>query len=179
MSLRALFVTSFLALVAAGFPSVSRATPPSRDRVLELLNSYEGNSNRAAWTALGAETPDVLFSVYNDSHLMPYVRIRAVAAVANFPSEATHAFLRRVASQPGQGELFVREAVLALANAFGVSAESEIAPYLEHASAVVRIGAVHALSGFRSATASNLLRARLPLERSADVREAISHALAH
>lgn len=178
MSFRAPLAALALALGALTFPSASQATPPARERVLQLLNAYESTSTTAEWTALGPETPAVLIGVYDDTRQMPYVRMRAVAAVANFPTEATHEFLRRVATQPGQGELFIREAVMGIARAFGTAAEGEVSGYLVHTSATVRSGAVRALAGLHTVTAQQALQARLGQERDAGVRDAITRALA-
>ncbi|MBK8171801.1 MAG: HEAT repeat domain-containing protein [Sandaracinaceae bacterium] len=152
------------------------ATSPSRQRVRELLSGFEGGASHETWAALGAETLPVLIDVYNTTSEPPFVRIRAVSAVANFPSEATRTFLRTVATQQGQSELLIREAVSSMARAFGESAEQDLLPFLTHASTTVRVGAVRAIATLHTENATRALQARLSLERDAQVRDALTRA---
>lgn len=179
MSMR-LWIASFTFLAAFGFATSSAsATPPSRDRVRELLSGFEGGASHATWAALGEEALPVIIDVYNTTSEAPFVRMRAVSAAANFPTEATRTFLRTVANQHAQSELMIREAITAMTRAFGESATADVLPFLNHSSATVRLGTVRALATLRTATVTHALRERLRTERDASVRAEITHVTAH
>ncbi len=154
------------------------ATPPTRAQVRELLSGYEQVPPAATWEALGPETLGVLVALYDDASEPRHVRLRAVAVARHYPGEAARTFLRAVASASGQPDVFVREALLSLGDAFGPTAVPDVTPYLAHRSAVVRDGAVLALSRIGTRDALDALRARLAEEPARHVRAHIARALA-
>lgn len=165
------------ALLAA--PRLAHATPPDVARVREMLSSYEAGPPESAWRALGPETLPVLIALYDSTQEAPFVRQRAVAAAAYYPSPATRLFLRAVLTTPGQSELFVRTAVDSLARAFGADAWDEVRPYLAHQAVTVRMGAVRAATRIDTRAVRAALRERLRVEPDAEVRAALTAALAH
>jgi hypothetical protein len=168
-----------LALAAALFTTQpAQAAPPDVATVRELLSGYEGGPAESTWRALGPETLGVLIALYDAQDEAPYVRQRAVAAAAYYPSPATRTFLRAVLVTPGQSDLFVRTAVDALARAFGADAWSEVQPYLAHPAVTVRMGAVRAAVRIGTPATRDALRARLRVEQDAEVRESLTAALA-
>jgi HEAT repeat protein len=156
----------------------AHAAPPDLAQVRELLSGYEGGPAESTWRALGPETLGVLITLYDAQGEAPFVRQRAVAAAAYYPSPAARTFLRAVLVTPGQSDLFIRTAVDALARAFGAAAWDEVQPYLAHPAVTVRMGAVRAAVRIGTPAARNALRARLRAEQDAEVREALSAALA-
>jgi hypothetical protein len=156
----------------------AHATPPDVAQVRELLSGYEGGPAESTWRALGPETLGVLIALYDAQDEAPYVRQRAVAAAAYYPSPAARTFLRAVLVTPGQSDLFVRTAVDALARAFGAAAWDEVRPYLAHPAVTVRMGAVRAAVRIGTPATRDALRARLRTEQDAEVREALTAALA-
>lgn len=175
LPLFAVLLVSAALLVA---PGAVHATPPDVARVREMLSSYEQGPPEAAWRALGPDTLPVLIALYDSAQEPTYVRQRAVAAAAYYPSPATRLFLRAVLVAPGQSDMFVRTAVDALARAFGADAWDEVRPYLAHASVTVRMGAVRASTRIDTPAVRTALRVRLRSEQDAEVRDAITAALA-
>ena len=170
------FVVPLLtALLVAQTASAQAA--PSRDRVRQLLSGIEDVPSDADWQRLGDGALPVLIDLYADGDEAPYVRLRAVGAVAAFPRTATRTFLLAVAQAEGQSDLFVRQAVLALARGYGRAALSDLRPFLAHDEAVVREAAARALGGIGGDEATAALRARLEVERDRVVREALQGGL--
>ncbi len=143
----------------------------------QLLSGIEDVPTDAQWRRLGDGSLPVLIELYNDSSEAPFVRLRAVGAVGAFPRAAVRTFLLAVARVDGQNDLFVREAVVTLARAFGTEAASDLLPFLDHDEPVVREATARALGGMRATRVSRALRARLRVERAAEVRSAIESAL--
>ncbi len=170
MLLPALFL---LALV----PSFASAQQPSRERVREMLSGIEDVPTADEWRRVGDGALPVLIELYADASEAPFVRLRAVGAVAAFPREATRTFLLAVASAPRQSDLFIREAVLALGRAFGQRAVTDIRPYLAHRESVVREAAARALGAIGGPDATRALQGRLASEPDLVVRESIEAAL--
>lgn len=164
------------ALLAA--PRTAHAAPPDLARVREMLSGYEGGPPASVWRELGPETLPVLIALYDSTQEAPFVRQRAVAAAAFYPSPATRTFLHAVLATPGQHEIYLRTAVDALARAFGAGAWDEVRPYLAHDIVTVRMGAVRAASRINTPAVRAALRARLGSEQEAEVRDAINAALA-
>ena len=167
------FVLASAALLAA---PTARAAPPDIARVREMLSGYEGAPPESVWRALGPETLPVLIALYDSPQEAPFVRQRAVAAAAYYPSAATRAFFRAVLIAPRQSDAIVRTAVDALARAFGAAAWDDVRPYLAHGSVTVRMGAVRAASRIDTPAVRAVLRQRLRVEQEAEVRNAISAA---
>jgi len=168
-----------LALTVALFTTQpALAAPPDLATVRELLSGYEGGPAESTWRALGPETLGVLIALYDAQDEAPYVRQRAVAAAAYYPSPAMRTFLHAVLITPGQSDLFVRTAIDALARAFGAAAWDEVQPHLAHPAVTVRMGAVRAAVRIGTPAVRAALRARLRVEQDAEVREALTAALA-
>ena len=142
-----------------------------------MLSGVEDVPSDADWQRLGDGTLSVLIDLYNGRDEAPYVRLRAVGATAAFPRAASRTFLLAVARADGQSDLFVREAIVALARGFGRDASADLSPFLDHAEPVVREAAARALGRIGGRVASSALSARLRVERDAVVREAIEAAL--
>ena len=163
-----------LALAAAG---PAHAQAPSRERVRQMLSGIEDVPTDTDWRRIGDGALPELIGLYADSSEAPYVRLRAVGATGAFPRAATRTFLLAVARADGQSDLFVREAIGALARGFGRAADGDVAPFLDHDEPIVREAAARALGQMGGRAASGALTARLRVERDEVVREAIEHAL--
>jgi len=165
-------------LLLCALPSLASAqAAPSRERVRQMLSGVEDTPSDEGWRRLGDGVIPVLIDLYDDPDEAPYVRLRAIGATAAFPRPAVRTFLLAVARLEGQGDLFVREALLALARGFGAAASGDLRPFLAHDEPVVREAAARALGQVGDAGATRALRARLAVERDATVREAIEAAL--
>jgi HEAT repeat protein len=157
--------------------AASAQQPVSRERVRAMLSGIEDLPSDDDWRRTGDAALPILMEIYNDLREPGFVRIRAIGASGAFPREATRTFLLAVARAEGQSDLFVREAVNAMARAFGRNAVSDLGPYLSHREPVVREATARAFGRIGGPDATRLLRARLSAERDEVVREAIQAAL--
>lgn len=158
-------------------PGQAAANPPGKAQVRQLLSGYEAMPAAESWRALGPETVAVLVSLYDDPSEPAYVRLRAVRAVSFYPVPATRTFLLAVTRVPGQGDLFVREAVLGLARAFGDRAVDDVKAFLNNPEPTVREGAAMGLGRIGTERARDALRRRLAIEGAEHVRGTIERAL--
>ena len=177
-------VTSMLRLVLGSLlgavlvtAAPAAADAPSVARVRAMLSAFEGGPPAETWEAMGPETVAVLEQLYDDEGAPPFVRLRAIEAAGHFATEASHAFLRRVASRPDEGDLRIRAAVRALGRAFGETVIDELRPFLAHRAVAVREGAVLALGSIATPRARALLQARLDRERNHTVRGTLRRTL--
>ncbi|HEY8426763.1 MAG TPA: HEAT repeat domain-containing protein [Sandaracinaceae bacterium] len=166
-----------LLVLAPAIASAQQTQPPTRAEVRAMLSGIEDVPTDADFRRLGDAVLPILIELYADPNEAPFVRLRAVGAAGAFPREATRTFLLAVANAEGQSDLFVREAVLALARAFGPRAASDLRRFLSHPQPIVRESAARALGRVGTREAADALRARLPVERDAVVREAIQAAI--
>ena len=169
--------TLLLLLALSAVTAPASADAPSIDTVRAMLSSFEQGPGRLQWRALGADTVAVLEALYDNGNEAGFVRMRAVAASAHFPIPATRRFLLRVASAEGQSDLFIRQAVTGLGQAFGDDALEDLRPYLAHQQYVVRDAAVRALGAMRAPLARQLLEARALVESEDAVRRSLAEAL--
>ena len=154
------WVPGVLALVL-GFAIVTPtawADPPTRTQVRQLLSGFETVPGADAWSRLGPQTLGVLVALYDDTSERPFIRLRAVSVAAYYPSPAARTFLLGVARAPRQGDLFVREAVLALGRAFGPRAVGDLRPFLASPMPVVREATVTALTRIGTRPALDAVR---------------------
>lgn len=158
-------------------PGQAAADPPGKAQVRQLLSGFEAMPAAESWRALGPETLAVLVSLYDDPSEPAYVRLRAVRAVSFYPVAATRTFLLAVTRVPGQGDLFVREAVLSLARAFGRRAVDDVRSFLSSPEPTVREAAAMGLGRIGTERARDALRRRLAIEGAEHVRRTIQRAL--
>ncbi len=175
--MRALRLSALVLGLGVLAPPAASANPPARAQVRELLSGFEETPGAETWGALGPETLGVLVDLYADAREAPYVRLRAVHAAGFYPSPAARTFLLAVARAPGQSDLFVRQAVLTLARAFGPAAVDDVRPFLASEHPVVREAAATGLGRIGTPEAREALRRRLVVEGAAPVRETIERAL--
>jgi len=164
-------------LLLVGITSQQATAQSDRVRVRQMLSGYETIPGRAQWRAMGSDTLRVLVALYSDPSEPAYVRLRSVSVAAHYPIPATRTFLRAVLAAPQQSDLFLRQALLAMARAFGASAKDDVAPFLTHPEPVAREAAVQALDEIGTDDALALLRPRLQSETHLAVRDALRRAL--
>ena len=145
--------------------ATARAEPPAVDDVRALLSGYEAGPSDAELRALGSEAPITLQALYARQDELPFIRLRAVEAMAAFPTPETRAFLKHVASDTNQSDLFVRIAVVAMVRAFGDAALPDVEPYLRSDRPVIREAAVRAVGRMHSPAARRAFRACQTLRR--------------
>jgi HEAT repeat protein len=142
-----------------------------------MLSGIEHVPSDADWRQLGPGALPVLIDLYADTGEPGFVRLRAVGATGAFATAATRTFLLAVAHADRQSDLFVREAVTALARAFGAGATQDLVHFLGHTSPIVREATANALGRVGAQGATSALRSRLAIERDGAVRTAIERAL--
>lgn len=160
-------------------PSLASAqNAPTRAQVRQMLSGVEETPSVQDWQRIGDGALPILIALSQDADEPPYVRLRAVGATAAFPRPAVRTFLLGVARVEDQPDLWIREAVFALARAFGRDAAQEVAGFLDHEEASVREGAALALARIGGGVAREAARARLRVEPDRVVRQALQRALA-
>ncbi|MCB9614445.1 MAG: HEAT repeat domain-containing protein [Sandaracinus sp.] len=162
-----------LSLLLFASPLVAQRGAPSRDQVRAMLSGVDTAPSDEAWRRLGPDTLAVLVALYDDQSTPFFVRMRAVSAAAHYPTPATRTFLEAVARAPGQRDLIVRRAVVALGRAFGADALDSVRPYLAHPEASVREGAVKTILAMGTPAAQAALRQRAAVETDPTVRAAL------
>jgi HEAT repeat protein len=150
---------------------------PSKAHLRELLSGYETVPPASTWAALGPSALRGLAELYQDHSQPPYVRLRAVWAASHYETALCREFLLAVANAPGQNDLFVRQAVLALGRAFGARATEALVPFLSRPEPVVRVAAGRALARIGNPAARRALSERLRVESSPSVRASLEAAL--
>lgn len=170
-------------------PGASRAEPPSREQVAELLT--HGVEKPASLGRLrGGDAAEVaaLVTAYEDGNLPRHARLRALGVLADSPRPEARAYLRRLvqaaAAPPMSADaLHPARAAGVLLRALrgfrrspaGLSA-SELAGCLRHGQAAVRAEAVLLLKAHGSPAARSLLEAHGAREQSPRVQAALRAA---
>ncbi len=140
-----------------------------------MLSGVEHVPSDEAWRRVGESALPILMELYGDRSQPIFLRLRALAATAAFVRIETCRFLLGAARERGQRDLLVREAVLALARAFGADARDDVASFLSHREPIVREAAAHAL--VRIGGSEHALSARLAVETDRVVREVLERGL--
>lgn len=138
-----------------------------------MLSGVDTAPSDETWQRLGPNTLLTLIALYDDSSTPLFVRMRAVSAAAHYPIPATKTFLEAVARAPGQHDLIVRRAIVALGEAFGEEALASVRPFLAHPEPSVREGAVRTISAMETPAARAALQARARVETDPTVRSAL------
>lgn len=166
-----------------GATKITKTAPATKltaaeKRMVEALSGLEAVPEAGTW----ARTPEAaagLRHIAVDQTTPLFVRVRAVGALTQFPTEETWTLLTGMAAG-GEAPMLRREALLTLARAFGLRAGTAAVctQQLDDASPVVRRGAARALGLVGGAAERRSLQARRGVEKDAGVIEALDEALA-
>jgi HEAT repeat protein len=123
-----------------------------------------------------------LIGIAADTGVDAGIRIRAYRALALYPTAESEAALRaaittHAAAVTGTPVIYLRAAMESLALVAIADAVDALLPQLDHPTRDIRCAAARALELTGSAAAVNPLRARLIIEPSEQVRQAITKAL--
>lgn len=175
MRLVSVLVVALFAAVIAPNVATAQATAqvPSKEQVRAMLSGVDTAPSAETWRRLGPDTLLTLVALYDDPSTPFFVRMRAVSAAAHYPTPATKTFLEAVARAPGQRDLIVRRAIVALGQAFGADALASVRPYLAHPEPSVREGAVRTIAAMGTPAARAALEARANVETDPTVRAAL------
>ncbi|MBX3247892.1 MAG: HEAT repeat domain-containing protein [Myxococcales bacterium] len=171
------FILVVFILAAAAASSVSPALAQATltvERMRGMLSGIDTVPSDATWARLGPEAVEVLIAVYEDPATPFFVRLRAVSALAHYPTPAARTFLERVARAPDQSVLVVRRALVALGEAFGDGAFESVRPFLRHPDAAIRRAAVELLVRMDSGRARSTLAAHAARESDPGVLDALA-----
>jgi HEAT repeat protein len=169
------FAVTLLALGIAMASMTVRADPPIEVSLRTLLGGIERGATDARIRSHGPSAIAPLDRLANDASTPTYVRARAIHAIALFRTPASRRALERACALPDM-EL-AREAVLAIANAFGADAIDAIDAMWSHDAPEVREAVAMALGQIGTEEAKKRLARRLPEERHPYVRAEIHRAL--
>jgi hypothetical protein len=166
--------------LALAWSGIAVASPP-RSAVERALAGIERAPSEEAIRRLGAGTDAVLIEIADDPRTAPVRRARAIRALKWWPSADVRAFLHNLIARAGKSsrgpDVFDVEAALVALVPYGAVEMPALVPFLSHASADVRQGAVSALLALRVPEAVVPLRARLGIESDPGVRAALMRAL--
>lgn len=176
---------------AAGSPARTDSAPASkkatvkraeRDAVEARLRAYELPPSEQDLRAMGAAVDEVLVEIARDARVEVLVRARAVSALAYTPTGTARRFLEGMLAEKAKApeasdRLLLRKAALALGWLSGPGVAPRLGALLEHTDADVRVDAALALGLTRLASAADLLRKHLPLEKDARVRNHVGRQL--
>lgn len=146
---------------------------PTLERVRGLLSGVDTMPSDDVWRRLGPDTLATLIALYDDPSTPYFVRLRAVSTGALYPTPAAKTFLEAVARAPGQRDLMVRRALVALGRAFGADALASVRPFLSHPETSVREGAALTIAAMATPAARAALEARASVETDPTVRDAL------
>jgi len=153
------------------------------DPVEELLSALDYTPDRASLDeASGSDAETDLLTLASEAGgADPGIRIRALHALAEYPSTASRTLLEDTiaihTSTGGVGTLYLRAAMPSLALVARSGAVDTLAQELTHPSRDVRAAAARALAMTEAASAVPILRDRLDVEPTLQVRLAISAAI--
>lgn len=176
----ALGLGSTLAAPAEAAPA--RPRPDQRASLVQLLGAYELKLQRAALDTIGPDVEQLLIDIAGGPRERPTVRVRAVAALALYPSVGTRAYLRAQLMEPAWtgsalGRQMRAQALRSLGRAFGDSSVDDIASLRDDPDPQVRLAVARALVDAGSERAVPVLEAWLPNEMEFNVRDAVDRAL--
>ena len=166
---------------------VAAATPQVIDALTAIdfpaMKSEMDSQKATLDTLLGSDPVDTLSAIANSSDLAAGIRLRALRALALYPSDATRAALtdeimQHSAATTGVDALLLRTAVEALGLVGQPADVATIVPLLDKEECRdIRAGAARALRDIGSSTAIAPLHARLAKETVPQVQFWISDAL--
>jgi HEAT repeat protein len=173
----------YILVIALGAVRPGRATtdptPPSED----LLTAIDFAPQRADLDASMPLPLDGLIQYIHDPTTDPGLKLRAIRALSQYPSDQARSELALLiqqlgASRQGTAVLHLRATIEALADIGGTDAVPVITPFLNAEESLdLRATAARALGTIGSPSAAQALRARQQVEQSDEVRVAITEAL--
>lgn len=164
-----------LVCLVCGGAGIALANPATTS-VRTLLGGIEFAPTAEQWQRLGPNAGAQLRTIARDRDELPSTRLRAVAALAYFPTSQSRVVLNAILQDPHAGSLMRRRAAIALAVGFGTGALELIAPYAGDSDNRLRDDVARALGIMKDDRARAVLRARLPFEQTF-VRKTIERAL--
>lgn len=167
---------SLLMLLGAVEPRGARPEGPPSSGVVGTKLS------RAALDHVGPEVPRLLVDIANHPAETTAVRVRALTALAFYPTPDIRSFLAGLLHEPAltgspAGTMLRAEALRSLGKGFGEDAVEDLAALREDPSPTVRAAAAEGLGHTRSEVARQLLEAWLGAEPTLPVRAAIDDGL--
>lgn len=149
------------------------------EEILRLLDSPESLPREADWAPLGPEALSSLLGLASDPKAPESQRSRAIAAMAVVAHPEAAQRLQELLRSPASPASMRAAATLALGRRAGLEAIPLLTPLLSDPSEQVRATAAQTLGRVGGATVREVLEARLLLEESLAVREAIQQGLSY
>jgi hypothetical protein len=172
-----------VALTALAPPAAaSQSVREQRESLLWLLQAHEFRPDRALLDKVGPDVNRVLVHIAEDPNTRSRIRVRAVSALAVYPSTRTSQFLAGLLYEPELmgtpgGTAIRRQALRSLGYAFGGEMVHTIAGLRNDADPQIREAVAHALGDTRSHHALEVLDSWLPLEQELFVRLAVDRSI--
>lgn len=174
----ALFATTPIATAEAR----TRPRPERRASLQWVLAAHDTELNKGVLDALGPDTDELLIDIANTPRETPRVRVRALAALAFYPSEGTFGFLSSLLHERNlignvEGLQLRRQAIRSLGRAFAERAVDDLAALRTDREPGIRQAVAQGLGDSGSARALPTLELWLSTEHDLVVREAVDRAV--
>ncbi len=171
-----------LLFAAAPAAHAGPARVDQRSSLVQLLSAFELEISRPALDTIGRDLHELLIDIASHPRELPRVRVRALAALALYPTESALAYLRaqlfeRAWIGNGLGTQMRRQALRSLGRGFGERALDDIISVKGDTEPLVREAVAQALADAGSARAVPVLETWLQQESAFTVRDAVDRAL--
>lgn len=176
-------LTASLALTSLAPPAdAAQSLREQRESLLWFLQAHEFRPDRGLLDKIGPNVNRVLVHIAEDPNMRSRIRVRAVSALAVYPTTRTSQFLAGLLYEPelvgtAGGLAIRRQALRSLGYAFGAKMVHTIAGLRDDADPQVREAVAHALGDTRCPHALEVLDAWLPLEQELFVRLAVDRSI--
>jgi hypothetical protein len=148
-----------------------------RKRIIIMLSGHDKLPPPDAWRKLGPRGNSMLVDIYHDPTVRPVVRGRALAVLAYYASQQSYAVLREAAFNVSNRTVFRRIAIKALGYGFADRAQLDLGSLLDDKDVHIREAAVYGFGFIKTPHVKRLLEAKLSVEESLTVRQAIEKVL--
>jgi len=180
---RSLVIALIVAMAAVGVADArTRSRPERRASLVWLLANYGVELKKDVIDRLGPDSEELLIDIANTPRDAPRVRVRALAGLALYPSDASFAFLSSllyernlIGNEPGLQ--MRRQAVRSLGRAFGDRGVDDLLELKGDPAPGLRQAVALALGDAGSVRALPLLELWLTTEQDFTVRQAVDLAV--
>jgi len=159
-----------------------RSFAEQRESLVTLLNAHEPELRRSVLDTIGPDVGRLLVDVASHPKERPTVRVRAVTALVNYPTEDTRSFLQSLLHERNLtgsdfGDVMRGQAIRCLGRAFGETSVDVIASLRGDTSRTIRSAVARGLGETGSAKAQLILESWLGQEEAISVKQAIDRGL--
>ena len=164
-------------------PQPSQASQSDEEKsLITYLSAHEFRPSRRILDKISKDTNRLLVRVSTYRHLRPTVRVRALAALALYPSERSRRYLlslfhERSLKGSNTGLLLRSQAMRSAARAFGIDVVDDIKALRDDEEEHIRAAVAHALADSGQRSMLSYLRSWLSHAKTIVVKSAIDQSI--